>query len=437
MLIVTAALVAAAIFARSSLLIAAAVLALGACLGARAGYWHATYALAIYEPAVTIVCSACWRSRPISSPRNCRPTTSVGADRRAHLRVHRHFRLLGRLALGRQSASRPLPTVNAANSRPHPISAADHLALAFTVGWAIALLGVGLWGMGANRRWVVNVAAVFGAIHFYTQWFDRLGPPPYRYYRRPVDARLRVRAVVVQPALWGENVTARHKRRPGEVALTGNAPFTRIVDISAVWMPACGRRLSCASSIHISTGGRVPFSTRCASGKATREPSRPERRLSLFPPAKARAAISIPGPSGSISTSSSSTWMRWATISTWSARSDRSRCLLRPAAFRRPRHALMWNEEMAGAQKLIRAASGRVRPCRCSTPHGVEVVDDAVGRLGLMGVNLRQRRQRSAHRSRAARAVLRPLRRTRTAAVPASDRRVFQTCSTAMTARCI
>ena len=29
-----------------------------------------------------------------------------------------------------------------------------------------------------NRRWVVNVAAVFGAIHFYTQWFELLGANP-------------------------------------------------------------------------------------------------------------------------------------------------------------------------------------------------------------------------------------------------------------------
>ena len=55
MLIVTAALAGAAIVSRSSLLMVAAVLALGACLGARGGYWHATYMLAIYEPLVTIV----------------------------------------------------------------------------------------------------------------------------------------------------------------------------------------------------------------------------------------------------------------------------------------------------------------------------------------------------------------------------------------------
>jgi iron complex transport system permease protein len=29
-----------------------------------------------------------------------------------------------------------------------------------------------------NRRWVVNLVAVFGAIDFYTQWFERLGANP-------------------------------------------------------------------------------------------------------------------------------------------------------------------------------------------------------------------------------------------------------------------
>ena len=28
---------------------------------------------------------------------------------------------------------------------------------------------------------MVNVAAVFGAIHFYTQWFERLGPKPLSF----------------------------------------------------------------------------------------------------------------------------------------------------------------------------------------------------------------------------------------------------------------
>jgi iron complex transport system permease protein len=48
----------------------------------------------------------------------------------------------------------------------------------FSVVWAVLLIGVGLWGVISNRRWVVNAAAVFGAIHFYTHWFEYLGPNP-------------------------------------------------------------------------------------------------------------------------------------------------------------------------------------------------------------------------------------------------------------------
>ena len=51
----------------------------------------------------------------------------------------------------------------------HPLIGFDHL---------LALIAVGLWGVMSNRRWVVNAAAVFGAIHFYTQWFEYLGPNP-------------------------------------------------------------------------------------------------------------------------------------------------------------------------------------------------------------------------------------------------------------------
>ena len=50
--------------------------------------------------------------------------------------------------------------------------------MVFIVGWAVALVATGAWAVKANRRWVVNVVAVFGAIHFYTQWFERLGATP-------------------------------------------------------------------------------------------------------------------------------------------------------------------------------------------------------------------------------------------------------------------
>ncbi len=48
----------------------------------------------------------------------------------------------------------------------------------FTIAWALALLAFGTWAIFNNRRWVVNVVAIFGAVHFFTQWFMVLGAQP-------------------------------------------------------------------------------------------------------------------------------------------------------------------------------------------------------------------------------------------------------------------
>lgn len=37
------------------------------------------------------------------------------------------------------------------------------------------MIGAGIWAWRRNRRWLLNVAAVFAGIHFYKQWFKRLG----------------------------------------------------------------------------------------------------------------------------------------------------------------------------------------------------------------------------------------------------------------------
>lgn len=50
--------------------------------------------------------------------------------------------------------------------------------LIFALGWAAALIAVGVWAASQDKRWVVNTTAVFGSIHFYTQWFERLGATP-------------------------------------------------------------------------------------------------------------------------------------------------------------------------------------------------------------------------------------------------------------------
>ena len=51
--------------------------------------------------------------------------------------------------------------------------------IAFIVGWAVVIIAVGAWAARNNRRWVVTTAAVFGAVEFYTQWFERLGAEPW------------------------------------------------------------------------------------------------------------------------------------------------------------------------------------------------------------------------------------------------------------------
>jgi iron complex transport system permease protein len=180
MLIVTAALAGAAIIARSSLLMAAAVLALGACLGAHAGYRHATYMLAIYEPLVTIVLFSLLAlgtyhlSKLLSADYE---RLALIAARTSVFMVNFGFwigslwgdglLLIRSLLLGDPS----IVTNYSAGSEMIP-------PLAFVIGWTVVLIGAGIWAVRENRRWMVNIAAVFGAIHFYTQWFERLGLEP-------------------------------------------------------------------------------------------------------------------------------------------------------------------------------------------------------------------------------------------------------------------
>jgi iron complex transport system permease protein len=183
MLIVTAALALAAVVARSGLLMAAAVLALGACLGARAGYWHATYALAIYEPAVTIVLfSALALATYFVSKRlpAAFERLALVAARTSVFMVNFGF-WIGSLWGDNLRLIRSL-LHNDASILTSGVSGPDIISpFMFAVGWAIVLLAAAVWGMHANRRWVVNVAAVFGAIHLYTQWFDQLGPQPLSF----------------------------------------------------------------------------------------------------------------------------------------------------------------------------------------------------------------------------------------------------------------
>ncbi len=48
----------------------------------------------------------------------------------------------------------------------------------FSITWAVAIFGTAFWAWKANRVWLINVLGIFGAIHFYTQWFETLGAQP-------------------------------------------------------------------------------------------------------------------------------------------------------------------------------------------------------------------------------------------------------------------
>jgi hypothetical protein len=73
----------------------------------------------------------------------------------------------------------------------------------FSIGWAAVLIAAGLWAMRVNRRWLVNVAASFGAIHFYTQWFEKLGATPVSVLLGGVIM------LAIALALWSFNKRAR------------------------------------------------------------------------------------------------------------------------------------------------------------------------------------------------------------------------------------
>jgi iron complex transport system permease protein len=163
----------AGIVARSGLLIALAVLALSSVLGARTGYFHASYFLGIKEPTLTIVAFS------LIALAAYQVSLTVGAaHERLALMAARVSILLVNFGfwIGSLWGDR-LEQVSAFLGRTKE-NIIFIPRLYFVIGWALALIAFAVWAMRNDRRWVVNVCAVFGAIHFYTQFFERLGPNP-------------------------------------------------------------------------------------------------------------------------------------------------------------------------------------------------------------------------------------------------------------------
>jgi len=64
----------------------------------------------------------------------------------------------------------------------------------FAAIWALVIVAVGAWGAYTARRAVINIAMTFGAIHFYTQYFERFSTSP---------GTIAIAGIIAILAAWG------------------------------------------------------------------------------------------------------------------------------------------------------------------------------------------------------------------------------------------
>lgn len=170
-LVVTVLCAVAAICAKSALLSIMATLALSVTVGAMAAYGHATYLLAIRQPTVTVALFTILGLAMYHLSKRLPPDyerIAITFSRTSLFMVNLGF-WVG--SLWGDSLWNQRDNWNFRSGVVVP----DWI---FVVGWSVALIATGVWAARANRRWVVNLLSVFGAIHFYTQYFERLGPSP-------------------------------------------------------------------------------------------------------------------------------------------------------------------------------------------------------------------------------------------------------------------
>lgn len=159
------------ILTQRTLLMIIATLALSATVGAMTMYGHATYTLVIRQPLITVILFSAlgWGAYffalqlPVMYQH-----LAIAVSRTSLFLVNFGF-WVGSLwgdSLWRQDYSW---SFGSGEIIPDWF---------FAIAWAIALIGTGIWAIGQNRRWAVNALATFGAIHFYTQYFERLGASP-------------------------------------------------------------------------------------------------------------------------------------------------------------------------------------------------------------------------------------------------------------------
>lgn len=160
-----------AVVAQSALLVTLSVLAVVGAVGAGTVYSHAFYEVDIMRPLLTILVCGGIALAALQASKRLRhefERLCIIAARAALFFANMGF-WVGSLWGDRLDWA---TTTNAADT------GAFVPASLFAIGWAVALVGVAIWAVRENRRWVINVSAVFGGIHFYTQWFEHLDATP-------------------------------------------------------------------------------------------------------------------------------------------------------------------------------------------------------------------------------------------------------------------
>src|SRR5262249_448309 len=143
-----------AVAAGSGLLAAMSALALSGAMGAATAYDHASYFLIVQRPTLTVVSFG---------------LLGWGAYRWSLKLGEVHRRLAVRLAgtslflvnMGFWVGSLWGDTFTGPRNDWSLGSGHDVPDEAFVIVWAIALIAVAVWGLRQNRRWVVNLSAVF------------------------------------------------------------------------------------------------------------------------------------------------------------------------------------------------------------------------------------------------------------------------------------
>ncbi len=147
--------------ARSGLLMSLSAFAIFSAIGAQTGYFSATYYLGVEAPTLTVVLfsvlalGSFWLSKTLQSWDPDFESVVIVFSRTCVVIVNLGF-WVGSLFGGEDGIG----------------------SGTYSIAWALSLIAVGIWAVKENRRWVVNSVAVFGSIHFYTQWFELLGGTP-------------------------------------------------------------------------------------------------------------------------------------------------------------------------------------------------------------------------------------------------------------------